>query len=176
MSSALPTPFEPSSWANFADTLDTKYTARFILAVIIGGIFFIRFLTNNKAANFPLINPASRFELIGKDRKNYFKENSKKILAEGLAKANGGPFNLMTDSGLVTVLPPEYIDLIRDEKGLSFMATVEEDFHARIPGFEAWRGETRSDALVQSVVRKQLTKSLSTCLKPLPESMRKAHT
>lgn len=166
MSSALPTSFEPNSWAPFAETLDVKHTVRLVLAVIIGGVFFIRFLANNKVADFPLINPAPLFELAGKARKAHFKENSQRILAEGLAKANGGPFNLMTDSGLVTVLPPQYIDLIRDEKGLSFMATVQEDFHAQIPGFEAFRSETRSDALVQSVVRKQLTKSLSKPSRP----------
>lgn len=164
MSSALPTSFEPSSWASFTETWDAKHTVRLVLALTIGGVFFIRFLTNSKAANFPLINPAPKFELIGKERKDHFKENAQKLLAEGSAKANGGPFNLMTDAGVVTVLPPEYIDVIRDEKGLSFTATIEEDFHARIPGFEPFGSETESDVLVQLVVRKQLTKSLSNYL------------
>lgn len=161
MSSALPTTFEAGSWAAFTETWDAKHTIRLVLALIVGGVFFVRFLTNNKTANFPLINPAPRFELVGKARKAHFNENSEKILAEGSAKANGGPFNLMTDSGLVAILPPEYIDLIRDEKGLSFTATVAEDFHGDIPGFEPFDSATEADDLVQAVVRKQLTKSLS---------------
>lgn len=67
------------------------------------------------------------------------------------------------DFGEVLVLPPSLADEIRNEPKLSFGAATSEDFHGDIPGFQPFAAGSRADEILQSVSRKQLTKSLCMC-------------
>lgn len=67
------------------------------------------------------------------------------------------------DFGEVLVLPPSLADEIRNEPKLSFGAATAEDFHGDIPGFQPFAQGSQADEILQSVARKQLTKSLCAC-------------
>lgn len=85
-------------------------------------------------------------------------------MQEGLTKYKGQMFKVMTESGEITIVPSALANDIRNEPNLNFMKAIAEDFHSHLPGFEAFAGGTRSDALIQTMARKQLTKSLSTSI------------
>ncbi|KAI1869905.1 uncharacterized protein JN550_005495 [Neoarthrinium moseri] len=67
------------------------------------------------------------------------------------------------------MLPPDVIGEIRNIPQMSFSKAFEMDFHGGIPGFESIESESRSDLLLQSVIRKQLTLSLSKMTAPLSQ-------
>lgn len=67
------------------------------------------------------------------------------------------------DFGELLVLPASLADEIRNEPKLSFGAATSEDFHGDIPGFQPFAQGTKDDEILQSVARKQLTKSLCLC-------------
>lgn len=58
------------------------------------------------------------------------------------------------------MLPPSLADEIRNEPKLSFGAATAEDFHGDIPGFQPFAQGSQDDEILQTVARKQLTKSL----------------
>ena len=73
------------------------------------------------------------------------------------------PYHMITDTCDLVILPPQFrsgFGMIRD---LNLKLSLTEDFHANLPGFQPFR-DGREDELSKSVVKKQLTKLLSTDL------------
>ncbi|KAF7552407.1 hypothetical protein G7Z17_g4367 [Cylindrodendrum hubeiense] len=119
----------------------------------------------------PCLNPDNRPKIFGRNQTilKTFAANAREILAQGRKMFAGQPFKVTTDSGEIVVLPPQFINDIRNEPKLSFMTTLAQDFHAHIPGFEPFAAGSQDDELLQLVSRKQLTKMLNKVTKPLSD-------
>lgn len=76
-----------------------------------------------------------------------------------MAKHNekfSGPFNLITESGPVIILPPEAIDSINAEKNLSFVEYVREEFLSDFDTFRTmrpWPAGMFNEAILKGITR-----------------------
>lgn len=120
-------------------------------------------LVKSPKANFPLFNPAKGFGFVDMAARKEFSTNAIQLLREGEAANPKRPFNIMTNAGEMTILPPDMADKLRSEPSLDFLGPVVEDAHGHLPGFEAF-GALREQKLVLAVVNKHLTKYLSKAL------------
>ncbi|KAF4778703.1 cytochrome P450 [Colletotrichum scovillei] len=84
--------------------------------------------------------------------------NARKLVSKGL-KLNRA-FRILTDIGVITVVPSEFANEIRTDSRLSYPQVITENFHARFPGFEGFREGTTDAALSRDIARKHLTHSL----------------
>ncbi|KAH7029634.1 cytochrome P450, partial [Microdochium trichocladiopsis] len=99
---------------------------------------------------------------------------AEKTIEKGRAQYKDKPFTLKTTMGYYTILSPELGHALRNEPGLNFMHTSSANMHSYLPGFEPFKAGDRNEAILQSVIRKQLTKSLSHIAKPLSAEARLA--
>ncbi|KAK1532801.1 cytochrome P450 [Colletotrichum costaricense] len=84
--------------------------------------------------------------------------NARNLVSKGL-KLNRA-FRILTDIGVITVVPSEFANEIRTDSRLSYPQVITENFHARFPGFEGFREGTTDAALSRDIARKHLTHSL----------------
>lgn len=110
---------------------------------------------------FPLVTLEQDGNQVSNFRRDWLLRGTE-LLEKGRAEHPGQPFRLRTDNGDLVVLPPRMANEIRNVDELSFMETLKHNFQTSLPGFEPFKASSRSDALLQVVTRKQLTKSLST--------------
>ena len=89
------------------------------------------------------------------------------VLDNALKQYGEKPFKLLTNSGMVTVFPPEYANMIRNERQLVFAKAFAHDFAAKMPGLEPFNFLDLPDRVIQTVSKKQLTKSLNIMTQPL---------
>lgn len=108
---------------------------------------------------WPVLNPTG-FEVIGIKRRMEFAKAAGNLIEKGRQMFPQQPYHMITDTCDLLILPPKFADGIRNNPDLDFTGSVVEDFHASIPGFEAFR-DGREDELTKTVVKKQLTKLLS---------------
>ncbi|CAG9954383.1 unnamed protein product [Clonostachys rosea f. rosea IK726] len=162
MSSAAAAQPTISAWGETFPLVDpgAKLAIPTCIALILGVATFIRAIRGIKTSKIPLLNPPKGFDLTNWDARKNFGRRSGELMQEGLTKYKGQMFKVMTESGEITIVPSALANDIRNEPNLSFMKAIAEDFHSHLPGFEAFGGGTRSDALIQTMARKQLTKSL----------------
>lgn len=138
-----------------------------ILIIVLGSLGIHHWLNRlPKTAKFPLVNPAQGLELtdIGR-RKDWFLHGSR-ILRDAEASNPDRPFNMLTGSGEMTILPPYMADELRSEPELSFLKYLYQDHSGHLPGFEVFAALCE-EKLVVAVINKHLTKYLSKCTKPL---------
>jgi hypothetical protein len=69
----------------------------------------------------PLINPKKLLELSSYRAKRDFVVNARKMIQDGFARTGNKAFRVIADIGVVTVLPPENADEIRNDERLSFI-------------------------------------------------------
>ncbi|KAI8173288.1 Cytochrome P450 monooygenase 2, partial [Colletotrichum sp. SAR 10_65] len=67
---------------------------------------------------------------------------------------------MITDLGEIVFLPTGQTDEIRNDPRLSFGSAFGEDFHGHLPGFQGAAVDSYDDAVLQTLVRKQLTKCI----------------
>ncbi|KAH6619964.1 cytochrome P450 monooxygenase-like protein [Boeremia exigua] len=133
-----------------------------ILAVLLTG--FLKLL--EEKSPYPLANPPGWFQTRMSKQIEFLRhglevfEKAKKIYGDN-------PYRLITEQGEVLVLPPSYGHKIRNEKDLSFELTLLEDFNGHLQGFEPIDFLCHDKQIIQTVVRKQLTKYLNTVTEPI---------
>ncbi|KAH0422928.1 hypothetical protein CcaCcLH18_12530 [Colletotrichum camelliae] len=74
---------------------------------------------------------------------------------------------MITDLGEIVFLPVEQTDEIRNDPRLSFGSAFGEDFHGHLPGFQGAAVDSYDDAILQTLVRKQLTKCIAQVIEPV---------
>ena len=109
---------------------------------------------------WPVLNPVG-FEIIGLKRRMEFAQSASNLLEKGRQMFPQQPYHMNTDTCDLVILPPKFADGIRNNPDLSFTTSIVEDFHATVPGFQPFL-DGREDDLTRAVVKKQLTKLLST--------------
>ncbi|KAM0259268.1 hypothetical protein ACHAPA_010835 [Fusarium lateritium] len=129
------------------------------LAFCLGiSAYTISHLVAKASDKWPVLNPTG-FEILGIKRRMEFAKDAGNLIEKGRQVFPQQPYHMMTDTCDLLILPPKFVDGIRNNPDLNFTESVVEDFHASIPGFEPFR-DGREDVLTKTVVRKQLTKLL----------------
>ncbi|KAJ1328159.1 cytochrome P450 monooxygenase 2 [Microdochium nivale] len=123
-----------------------------------GGLLWMQGSASNKSTGIPQLANQTAEE---------FRINPRKIIERGLAQFKDKPFTITTPMGNFAVLSPELGNAIRNEQNLDFMRTNANNMHSHLPGFEPFAVGDQNEAILHSVVRKQLTKSLTRIAKPL---------
>jgi hypothetical protein len=99
--------------------------------------------------------------------KRAFLASSKEILDKARSLYPAQPYRVTSDLGEVIVLPPELADEIRNNPRLSLATATYNDLNGDLPGFDIAKIGSHGDAILQAVIKKQLTKSLGEIILPL---------
>ncbi|KAK2036588.1 cytochrome P450 [Colletotrichum somersetense] len=117
--------------------------------------------------NVPLVNPPKSILQSSWNIKTEFFHKSGDFFNRARALFPGKPFRIIANMGPVTILPPELGNEIRNSPDVSFVDTMQKDFHKGIPGFEGMSSGIRNHSLIVAVARKSLTKSLTKVTQPV---------
>ncbi|TDZ99622.1 Cytochrome P450 monooxygenase eqxH [Colletotrichum sidae] len=120
-----------------------------------------------ESSKLPYINPRRSLDVFRKNQKLDFLLNARKLMETARERFPGQPYRLMTDVGETVVLPPAFINEIRNQPDLSFVKAFAENFHPQLPGFEGFAAGSREDGLFQLVIKKRITKLLNQITEPL---------
>lgn len=132
-----------------------------LLAIILGTLAIRHWLLHlPKTAKFPLFNPVKGVNLTDIAQRRHFAAHGAQILKEAETANPDRPFNIMTDTGEITVLPAMMADKLRNDPNLNFLTLAVEDTHSNLSGFEAF-ATLREEQLFLTVINKHLTKHLS---------------
>lgn len=93
-------------------------------AVIFLVIFFNR--RDPTRGLYPTLNDKRPFEFSDARVKRNFIVTGRQLLREGLNKFNGKPFRIITDHGPTVILPPSYIQELRNLDNLSHVRAIAE--------------------------------------------------
>lgn len=146
-----------------------------ILASIIAAVIAVVFRVST-ASKLPTLNPKGTFEISDRRIKANFQKNAATLLRDWFAKNPDKPVVINGDMGPMTILPPNMANEIRNDPRLGFMEVTMEvhtlvvtafhiadispqAFHSHLHGFEPFT-LGQHDHLIQSIVRKDLTKQL----------------
>ncbi|CAI6077636.1 unnamed protein product [Clonostachys chloroleuca] len=144
------------SWARLEPaqaTLFEKFIP-YIIATFL--LYLIAHRVGDKLSKLPEINPRNLFEITDRRRLAEFITRSKSILINGRAQYPTQPYRAYTDWGDLLIIPPEYVDEVKNDSRLNFNIPVEEDSHAYVPGFDPFK----PDRNVAKLINRHLTKAL----------------
>ncbi|KIL85008.1 cytochrome p450 monooxygenase [Fusarium avenaceum] len=117
-------------------------------------------------SNLPLVNSPAWWELRWQKQVGFVKDGMK-IIRAARKKYAGRPYRVITTVGECIVLPPAFVNSIRNNTALNFRKAITRDFHFDYPGFTPFALLDDPNLLLLTVVRKQLTKHLNTVTAPL---------
>ncbi|KAI1490402.1 cytochrome P450 [Biscogniauxia mediterranea] len=153
---------------NYQSLIPTKSTPYFILTLMVMIVAYAwPSSTSSSVKKLPLVNPGGFFSM--KQAKQQYRQSSKSILKNARKQYGNQPFRMITDLGEVVILPSEFIDEIRNEPKLSFSGGLEQERTSQFPEFEAFAVLHNDSQLLQTVLKKQLTKFLSKVTEPLAQ-------
>ncbi|KAG8631785.1 hypothetical protein KVT40_000925 [Elsinoe batatas] len=117
----------------------------------------------------PIVNNKKWYSLFGQRAKARFLAESKSLLEEARKRYPQQSFRILSNWGVLLVLPSSFADEIKNDQRLSFSKAALQDSHGHIPGLETVKLVARDDQLIQTVARKHLTNHLSKVIHPLSE-------
>ncbi|KAF4938631.1 hypothetical protein K4K60_005377 [Colletotrichum sp. SAR11_57] len=111
--------------------------------------------------------PFSRFKLVGKEPGEWFnnaalkrwQDDPLRLIKEGFRTTSGRPFQVMTDSGPLIMIPLDLADEIRNDPRLTFAGFLERQQLTNYPGLDALHLSTKEE-IIQETIRKHLTQAL----------------
>ncbi|KIM94116.1 hypothetical protein OIDMADRAFT_136378 [Oidiodendron maius Zn] len=151
----------------FPRDVDLKKPVPYIVASIVV-VATTLLLRGDPSAKVPWINPRGFFELTYARAKGEFNKNANRMVTNWFKKNPNKPVNIIADMGVITILPIEMTNEIRNDKRFNLAAIHENLFHSSLSGFEAFRvGDDIS--IVKDVIYRDLTKLLPKVTEPLAE-------
>ncbi|KAL2272521.1 hypothetical protein FJTKL_06514 [Diaporthe vaccinii] len=156
-SSPLPSSFASDPWTRGIQPLP----AFLITIVLVAITVLLSFRSHSNLDDVPILNSGKGFSPMKIASKRDFVFKSKEILARGRRLFAGKPYRLITDLGEIIFLPIELCEEVKNDARLSFGTAFSRDFHGHIPGFEGASEQGYKDALIQTITRKQLTRSIA---------------
>ncbi|KAK1977660.1 cytochrome P450 [Colletotrichum cereale] len=134
---------------------------------LVAVFFFVVlvYAVGDGGSKLPEVNPMKRFEFTNRRRNGEFFRQSKELMLKGKAAFGGNPFRMHTEWGEVVVLPPAFIQELRNDPRLDFGDSAIDDQHGYIPGFDPLAG----DPAIVTAIKKYLTKALAKLTKPISE-------
>ncbi|KUJ21322.1 trichothecene C-8 hydroxylase [Mollisia scopiformis] len=130
-----------------------------ILSIIVASQLISHLKLSRALSRYPLVNPKW-----GPAEKAEFTTSAASILAKGVEMAKGKPFRLNEKSRPRLVIPPKYMDEIKNDKRLDFHDFVAKEFFSTYPGFD---GFSADQTIFQDAVRTQLTQALALTIQPI---------
>ncbi|KAH6655942.1 cytochrome P450 [Truncatella angustata] len=132
-------------------------------------IFLVVFFYRNDPtrALYPTLNDRGPFEFSDVRSKKNFVLRGRQLLREGLDKFGGRPFRILTDHGPTVILPPSYIQELRNLDNLSHVRAIAQIVDAKAPGFEAFYELAYGGNIIQDVVKAKITPALNFVSAPL---------
>ncbi|KAL0942070.1 trichothecene c-8 hydroxylase [Colletotrichum truncatum] len=122
---------------------------------------------DRRGVKIPEINPAINFDIGNRRRMADFVQNSKDLMIRARQKFGQNPYKLFSEWGNVVVLPPEYLDELRNDPRLDILTPLNEDNNGSIPGFEPFMANENHPLMIT----KYLTRALNKITKPLSKEM-----
>ncbi|KAH6720215.1 cytochrome P450 [Leptodontidium sp. MPI-SDFR-AT-0119] len=154
-----------------SSSIETKGLAAIASKLVLGVLVVVACTLASRLRNsmrvkrilstYPMAN--EKWDAAGK---KHFTENADRILADAVAQGKGRPFRLNVQSRARLIIPPKYIEEIKNEKNLDFHAAVGKEFFAGYPGFDAFSTSV-NQTIFQDAVRTQLTQALALTVEPL---------
>jgi cytochrome P450 monooxygenase-1 len=90
-----------------------------VIALLLG-TFIVHQFHSSETAKPPVINKKQRFWGSEAVQQSTFTFQSRRILEEGLKRYPKKAFRILSDTGIVTILPPEVADEIRNDDRFEF--------------------------------------------------------
>ncbi|RMJ20110.1 hypothetical protein CDV36_000278 [Fusarium kuroshium] len=147
---------------------ETNTLSLYLQTLILGVVSWLAFFYFSKPkyySSFPIVSPETK----GTPATRWFLEGYNMVL-RGL-KTVSGPFQVMTGTGPILVLPNNYANEVRNNPHLSFNRFFDKDFFVKYPGFEAYKTGYQDGTFIQEVVRTKLTQSLGLVTDDLVDEM-----
>ncbi|KAF6810887.1 cytochrome p450 monooxygenase [Colletotrichum plurivorum] len=156
-----------TSWVDSSLLRNLDIWKSLCLGIILLAVFAIVPQMRKPSRKLPYVNPREALDLFDQKRKQGFLFNARRLMEAGRRQFPGQTYRMMTDVGDTIVIPPQFVNDIRNEPGLSFLQAFSENFHPHLPGFEAFAAGNRPDELFQLVIKKRITKLLNQITEPL---------
>lgn len=153
------TPILPVLLGGPVATLTTTFILVLLAAVVSSNSKFPR--VNGKA--IPLLNPKRWFELSTAAARRRYDTDSWNMTLKGIEKYRGEPFRLLTgelDGIEAVVLPPRYMEELKNDERLSFTALKAKSMHGNFPGFRTIETLDQDNRIIQMMTQQDLTRSL----------------
>lgn len=146
---------------------DLEYLSLIHALILLVSVLTVAFYSGQQRyySGYPIISGKGK----GSPATRWFLEGYEMVL-RGL-KAVSGPFQVMTGTGPVLVLPNRFAHEVRNNPHLSFNRYFDKDFFVKYPGFEAYRTGYQDGTFIQEVVRTKLTQSLGLVTEDLVDEM-----
>ncbi|KAJ5772737.1 hypothetical protein N7457_007633 [Penicillium paradoxum] len=125
------------------------------VVLLAGSVLRFTFAVGSK---LPLINQRSVFDFGVKSRRSYV-AGAADLIKAGFAQSAKG-FRLITDNGCQVVLPPKYLNEIRNHPEMSRDKASAKELHSHLPGFEPFREGSKDERIMHDVVLTKLTRTL----------------
>lgn len=113
------------------------------------------------------MNKKKWYELSWNRTINDFTYRTKEVLQKAMDASEDKPFQLYTNQGLLTVLPPRYINEIKKDPRLDLTSHIHRVFFGNFPGFQAVN--ENSLHLLAEITQKSITTNLVRFTKPSAE-------
>lgn len=89
-------------------------------------LYILKYLLVDSTGKYPILNPKKPFEFSNNRVVRDFIENSKHLLAKGRSLYNDKPYEAYTDWGKVLVIPPHFVESLKNNRQLEFMETAKD--------------------------------------------------
>ena len=99
--------------------------SRYVVVAILS-LLGTYFLVDGKTSSLPVMNPRKRFELSNQRRLNEFLLHSYDTFLEAKASFLGKPYKLFTAEGECVILPPQFLNELRNNPNLEFFQCFRE--------------------------------------------------
>ncbi|OAX82832.1 hypothetical protein ACJ72_02813 [Emergomyces africanus] len=153
---------------SFVELLSTSNVPSVAFVVTALTLAFFYTLQRHKTA-VPRINPKRMFEFSDHRIKQEFIHNAVPLVEKGFAATGNKPFRVLSDNGELTVLPPDFVDEIKNDARMSGDQHTMRYFFGHLPGMEVFNVAGPVMRMARSVIQRQLTTHLNKVTKPLSD-------
>nr|WGZ60663.1 cytochrome P450 [Fusarium tricinctum] len=156
----------PWAWPDSNTRYDLPWNVSLLSVTFLALVLVLSLGCFVPKSNIPIVNSPAWWEFRWQKQLS-FVEDGMEIMSEARKKYAGRPFRVITTLGELIVLPPTFVNSIRNNTTLNFRTASMKDFHSSYPGFSPFKLLDHPSKVLQTVVRKQLTKHLNTITAPL---------
>ncbi|TLS29880.1 hypothetical protein PpBr36_03964 [Pyricularia pennisetigena] len=149
-------------------TENVRVYASYVITALLFGFLVLK--RRGKYPDVPWVNPKRPTEFTTMRQRREFLMKGQQILHEGAEKFKDKPSQLMTELGPVLLLPPKYVEELKNNKALNFRKPAEDTIHSKLWGFTPMD----APAEIHKVVNNHLTKALLSLTKPISEETTQA--